>query len=143
MGSNRPRTLGLVGFTESPKSLTNPLVCVKGFIAMGRGKAAARCAEPSPEVCSCKVSNSSCCFTAHKSVFVVAFSGQGLSHFVRWWPSVHLCARRVVVRSLSRRSAGFDFAVFTCAATLTAAGGPVAYFSLRPSLVAQLSSIGG
>lgn len=27
---------------------------------MGRGKAAARCAEPSPEVCSCKVSNSSC-----------------------------------------------------------------------------------
>lgn len=60
MGSNRPRTLGFVGLTESPKSFTNPFVCASGFIAIGRGKEAARCAEPSPDVCSCRVSNSSC-----------------------------------------------------------------------------------
>ena len=59
----RPRTLGLAGFVELPNSLTNPLAWVLGFMAIGRGKDAARCvgvAAVNEGSCSCKLSKRIC-----------------------------------------------------------------------------------
>lgn len=42
VAENLPRTLGLDGLVAFPKSLTKPLACELGLIAIGRGYAAAR-----------------------------------------------------------------------------------------------------
>lgn len=58
---NRPRTLGFVGLVELPNSFTKPLAWEFGFIAIGRGKVAARCvAAVSDGSCSWRLSKSNC-----------------------------------------------------------------------------------